>query len=78
MPAGRPRPSAHKTRIASKPERAGGLGFPSGYLGVGVVERAKGDSGRKFVEEGFLLRPSHEDIIEEMPGGVCLYYTDRP
>jgi hypothetical protein len=46
--------------MASKPER--GLGFPSGYAGVGVVERSEGESARRFVTDDFLLRPNHEDI----------------
>ena len=43
------------------PERK--VGFPSGYPGVGVVERAAMSSARKLVDEAFLLLPSQEDMF---------------
>lgn len=47
--------------MVSTPERK--PGFPSGFPGVGVVERAAMSSARKLVAEAFLLLPSHEDML---------------
>lgn len=61
VPAGRLSPSAHSTRMASTPERK--LGFPSGFPGVGVVDRVASSSARKLVTEAFLLLPNHEAML---------------
>jgi len=63
VPDGKLRPSAHRTRMASKPDLALCPLLPSGLPGVGVVERPSSD--RRLVTEDFLLRPSFQDIVRD-------------
>lgn len=60
IPAGRAKPSAHITRIVSKPERKGRI--PAGLPGVGVVERLPmASSALRLLADDFL--PLSQDIV---------------
>lgn len=58
---GKEMPSAHKTLIVSKPERKRRFSrFPSGFPGVGVVERYETSSALRLVTDDFF--PLSQDI----------------